>query len=96
MMDKVMEQAQWAVERERKLRKRLRSTPPEISDEYALLRAVVLFGHRDLVQKLPEEYRPLVEEFDANWYNALGEAEKTFYRLGFADAREMDSKSPDP
>ena len=91
-----MEQAEWEAERERKLQERLHSTPPEISMDYAVLRAVVLFDHQNLMQKLPEEFRSLVEEFDSNWYNVLFEAEKTFYQLGFADARKMDTSNPDP
>ncbi|MHB1630003.1 MAG: hypothetical protein ACYCVB_16825 [Bacilli bacterium] len=98
-MDNVVEQADWEVECNRMLEERLGGAGgarAKISDDYTMNLVAVLFGLRDLLKELPEEYRDRVTEFDSNWNDILMEASREYYKLGFADAMQGIKSSPDP
>lgn len=86
MMDQAEEQKYWATECEKMLQRRVSLTPPELSETYAMLRTLVIVNYRALTRVLPDELKQEVRDFDANWYQLLFEAEKTYYRMGFEDA----------
>ena len=85
-MDKEGQTLNWEVECARMLRERMTLSPDQISDDYALLRMVVLIKDNDLMHSLPERAKVQLQELDADWYDLLSNAEKAFYRMGFKDA----------
>ena len=98
-MDNAMERAEWEVECNRMLEERLGGAGgarAKISDAYTMNLVSVLFGLRDLLKELPEEYRDRVTEFDGYWNDVLIEASREYYKLGFSDAMQGIKSSPDP
>lgn len=85
-MEKNEQSCSWDDECARMLRERMTLSPDRISDDYALLRTVVLIKNNDLMHSLPERTKAQLQELDGDWYDLLSNAEKVFYRMGFMDA----------
>lgn len=76
----------WEMECARLLQERVALSPDKISEDYALLRTVVLVKQNDLIRNLQKGLQDQCRELDENWYGLLYNAEQSFYRLGFEDA----------
>ena len=70
---------------ESKFRRRLESSPQDVSLDYAVSLTITLFQFRDLVKELPEEFQGVLVQLDESYNDLVTEASKAFYRMGFVD-----------